>query len=123
MVGPDFKTLVKPIAITDVQRASIRDLFKEWEPKVNDKKWLQNSHYQSYLVLNLCRILCTVMSGQAGSKSVSAAWAKKAYPEWKDLIEKAEGWEYGKEMNRQRDTIKFIKFTISKVKEKNVQLS
>lgn len=115
LTGPDFKKLVKPIDIADVQKASIQDLFKEWEPKINNHVWLQNSHYQSYLVLNLCRILHTVLNGEAGSKSVSAAWVKKEFPEWKNLIQTAEDWEYGKEMKLQEETIEFIKFTIDKV--------
>ena len=54
IIGPPFKTLSSPINISDVQKASMRDLFKEWEPKITDRKWLKNSHYQSYLILNLC---------------------------------------------------------------------
>lgn len=118
LVGRDFKSLVDPIDIKDVQKASLQDLFKEWEPKINDREWLKNSHYQSYLVLNLCRILYTVLHGKAGSKSVSATWVKKEFPEWKMLIEEAEGWEYGKEMKMTDETIEFIKFTLEKVNDK-----
>ncbi|MDO8497455.1 MAG: nucleotidyltransferase domain-containing protein, partial [bacterium] len=34
LIGPDFKTLMKPIDIKEVQKACVRDLFKEWEPKI-----------------------------------------------------------------------------------------
>lgn len=61
LVGPDFKTFVNPIDIEDVREACIRDLFEEWKAKMNDREWLSNSHYQSYIVLNLCRILYTVI--------------------------------------------------------------
>ncbi len=37
LTGPDFKTLIKPIDMVDVQKACVRDLFKEWEPKINDR--------------------------------------------------------------------------------------
>jgi len=119
LTGPDFKTLIKPIDMVDVQKACVRDLFKEWEPKINDPKWLQNSHYQSYLVLNLCRILYTIKCGEAASKKVSAAWVKKEYPEWKNLIETAENWHYGVEMKRQEEAIEFIKFVVDKIEWKH----
>lgn len=115
LIGPDIKEVIEPIALKDVKKASIQDLYKEWEPKINDEVWLENSHYQSYLVLNLCRILHTVLNNEAGSKSVSAEWVKTKFPQWKNLIETAESWEYGKDMNLQKETIEFIKFTISKV--------
>ena len=115
LLGSDFKTLIKPIHIKDVQKACVKDLFEEWEPKINDKKWLSNSHYQSYLVLNLCRILYTVICAEVTSKNVSTAWVKEKYPEWKNLIETAENWHYGIEMKRTSETIKFIKFVINEV--------
>lgn len=115
LFGPDFKTLVKLIDIMDVQKASIRDLFKEWEPKITDDVWLDNSHYQSYLILNLCRILYTVLQADAASKKISAEWVKNQFPQWKNLIEKAEHWRYGKEMNLHDRSKEFIKFTIDQV--------
>lgn len=117
LYGPDFNALIPSIDIREVQKASAKDLFKEWEPKINDPKWLSNSHYQSYLVLNLCRILCTVISGEPRSKNVASRWAKATYAQWKDLIEEAERWGYGIEMNRNDDVIAFIKFAIEKVNE------
>ncbi len=115
LVGPDFNTLIPPIDMQEVRKASARDLFQEWEPKINDHEWLSNSHYQSYLVLNLCRILHTVVGGEPGSKKAAAEWTKSTYPEWQDLIEEAERWEYGVEMNRQNDAIAFITFAVEKV--------
>lgn len=116
LIGPDFKILVEPIKITDVKEACIKDLFREWEPKISDAAYLADGHLQSYVVLNLCRILYTVKCNEAVSKKVAASWVKKEYPEWKDLIEVAENWHYGLKIERQEDVIKFIKFVISKVK-------
>lgn len=117
LVGSDIKNLIKQIDIKDVQKASIQDFYKEWVPKITDEKWLQNSHYQSYLVLNLCRILHTVLNGEASSKTLSAEWVKKTFPEWKNLIHAAQEWEYGRDMNMQNETIAFIEFTVSKVEK------
>lgn len=115
--GPDFNTLIPPLDIREVRKASAKDLFKEWEPKINDPEWISNSHYQSYLVLNLCRILYTVVGSEPASKKVAAKWTKATYPQWKDLIEEAEQWKYGMEMKRSNDVIAFIKFSIEKVNE------
>lgn len=120
LFGPDFKTLTKPIDIKEIQKACVRDLFQEWEPKIRDSDWLENSHYQSYLVLNLCRILYTVICGDIGSKKISANWVKSKYPEWKNLIETAEKWHYGIEMKEKEKVIELIKFTIDKAKDQNI---
>lgn len=117
LLGPDFKALVSPVPMVEVQKACIRDLFREWEPKLTDPTWLNNSHYQSYLVLNLCRILYTVMCASAGSKKVSAGWVKNEFGAWRNLIQTAENWQYGTEMTLREETVKFIKFTIEKVKQ------
>lgn len=115
--GPDFNELIPPIDIHLVRQASARDLFQEWAPKINDSDWLSNSHYQSYLVLNLCRILHTVIHGEPGSKKVGGQWVKATYPEWKNLIEEAERWAYGAEMRRQADVIAFLRFAVDRVNE------
>ncbi len=117
LIGPEFKTLVKPIDILDVREACIRDLHEEWQPKINDHAYLNNSHYQSYVVLNLCRILYTVMCHSTASKKVSAAWVKSEFgPRWNNLIQTAENWHFGIEMNLQEETIEFLKFVVDKVK-------
>jgi hypothetical protein len=115
--GPDFNELVPQIDIHTVRQASARDLFQEWAPKIDDSVWLSNSHYQSYRVLNLCRILHTVIHGQPGSKKAAARWAKGMYPLWKNLIDEAERWGYGDEMKRQADAVSFLRFAVDRVNE------
>lgn len=121
LIGCDFKTLITQIDILDVQKACVRDLFQEWEPKITDLEWLDNSHYQSYLVLNLCRILYTVMEGIAGTKKASAEWAKNKFGlPWSKLIAEAQNWQYGKEMPSRNEAVDFIKFTIDKIKHTDI---
>ena len=120
--GPDFNELIPPIDIHDVRQASARDLFKEWVPKIEDSAWLSNSHNQSYLVLNLCRILHTVHGEAPGSKRVAGQWAKATYPEWKSLIEEAERWAYGDQMNRQADAVAFLRFAVDRANETKLLL-
>ena len=116
----DCYDLILPIHTHAVRQASARDLFQEWVPKIDDSAWLSKSHYQSYLVLNLCRILHTVIYGQPGSKKVADQWVKAKYPQWKDLIEEAERWAYGDEMRRQADTVAFLRFAVDRVNETKV---
>lgn len=117
IVGPAFTQLLPAVSIRDVQQACVRDLFKEWVPKLAAPEWLNNSHYQSYLVLNLCRILNTVVNATTLSKPQSAAWVKQAYPQWATLITTAEQWHYGIEMTEQQQALAFLRFVIAKVKE------
>lgn len=117
LLGPAFNTLINPVDILDVQKACIQDLIQEWKPKITDKDYLQNSHYQSYVVLNLCRILYTVILGATASKKTSAAWVKNKFsPQWIHLIQTAENWSYGKTMHNQEEIINFIKFVVNEVK-------
>lgn len=118
--GPDFNELIPSIEIRNVRLASAKDLFQEWVPKANDKAWLSDSHYQSYLVLNLCRILRTVIHGEPGSKRVAGEWVKATYPVWKSLIEEAERWKYGDDMKRQADAVAFLRFAVERVNETRI---
>lgn len=122
ILGPNFKTLIKPVNILDVQEACVRDLFKEWKPKIDDSNYLNNPHYQSYVVLNLCRILYTVIGGKLSTKKVSAFWVKNKYPQWRNLITTAENWKYGKDMKLQDEARNFIRFTIDEVNKKKYNL-
>lgn len=117
LMGPEFRTLVSHVDLNEVQKASARDLFQEWEPKVRNSESLNDGHLQSYVVLNLCRILYTVIYGDAGSKTIAASWVKAVYPQWSDLIEQADNWGHGAEMNRKDDAIAFIKFAVEKVNQ------
>lgn len=118
ILGPSLQELVNPIDIVEVQKACIKDLLQEWKPKITDPECLSDSYYQSYIILNLCRILYSVMQHPTGSKTIAALWVKQEFGQpWQVLIEAAEKWEYGKEINFQKEVILFIKFVIKKISE------
>lgn len=119
LIGKDFKELiVGPIDIAAVQKACIRDLFQEWEPKIQDSIWLDSSYHQSYFVINLCRILYTVITGEIGTKKASAEWVKNQFSSrWSQLIEAALNWKHGQELNIKKEAIDFIKFVTDQVKK------
>ena len=115
--GPDFKTLLQgPIHINEIKKACINDFYKEWIPKINDDEWLSNSHYQSYLVLNICRILYTINKLDVANKQKSCNWVKTKYPEWNGLIEEAEKWNYDIAMDRKNIVKDFIVFAENIIK-------
>ena len=115
LLGPDFRSLAGPVAMREIQSACIRDLFREWEPKRLDRAWLDNGHYQSYLILNLCRILYTVTTARLGSKPEAAAWVRATWPQWAALIEAAEGWRYGDTLPHHDTALRFLDFVIEQV--------
>lgn len=109
IMGPDFKTLTPDIDISQVQKACLSDLKTEWLPKIDNDSYFSNPHYQSYLVLNLCRIIYTLKQSKAGSKSEAGKWVASAFPEFQDLIEEALAWTYGKSMERSQEVKEFMK--------------
>ncbi len=115
LIGPDYKSLTKPIDMRDVQKACVRDLIKEWGPKIQYLESL-DSHNRSYIILNLCRIIYTVSKGEVASKKVSATWVKSIFPQWKHLIETAERWVYGTEIDQFKETKAFITFVVAQMK-------
>lgn len=100
-----------------MQKACVRDLFTEWESKKRDPRWFRNdSHYEAYFILNLCRILYTVMCKSAGSKQLAAAWVKSHYSEsWAGIVGAAESSRYGMDLNLCEQALAFLDFVIGEV--------
>src|SRR3989338_7419955 len=116
LIGPEPKEIIVPVSMEAVREASRRDLYEEWEPKLKDTAWLENSHYQAYIILTMCRILYRATHTDVSSKKVASTWAKKELGKpWSDLIEKAEKWRHGLQMNSLDDTVAFIRFVMTKV--------
>ncbi len=110
LFGPAFSDLVSEVKMQDVQEACARDLYKEWVPKINDDAWLSDPHQQSYVVLNICRILYTVKAGTAGLKTESAGWVSQTFPQWTELVNDALNWKYDESMDRVEETKRLIGF-------------
>jgi predicted nucleotidyltransferase len=118
--GPEFKTIIKySISMDEIINSCINDFYKEWVPKINDDKWLLNSHYQAYIIVNICRIVYTIYNSKTESKQNSIKWIKEEHNQWKYLIEEAEEWDYSKEMNKQKDIKEFIKYMKEVIKNKS----
>ena len=116
LVGPAFSELTGPVDVREVQKACVRDLFTEWEPKEHRRSWFAGPLYECYFVINLCRILYTVNCGAVGSKQAAAAWVRDRYAgPWGELVESAERWHYGVELDLQDEAIRFLHFVIQQV--------
>lgn len=90
LAGPPPSTLIDPIS-AEVLRAEIFDTLMKWGQEIlDDPTPYNNRFYQSFIVLNYCRMLCDLHRGRAGSKREGAEWAKNVLePEWSDLIDGA----------------------------------
>ena len=118
--GPEFKTLLKyGISINEIKESCIKDFYKEWVSKINDNEWLLKSENQAYIVLNICRIIYTIINSKLGNKQESAKWMKEEYTEWRNLINEAGKWNYNKFMNRQVEIKEYIKAMEEVVKSKS----
>ena len=113
LYGPKPEQLIGPVDINLVRKASLKDLHEEWKPKLHDPSVLADSHHQAYAILTLCRILHRAKNDNIASKQEAAAWVKKRHAKpWSTLIEKAESWGHGQELDALEDTLDFIRFVI-----------
>ena len=120
LVGQKPKELIPPIDIRDVREASKKNLLEEWEPKTRELQPFthpdyDSSHLQAYAILTMCRILHRAELDTVASKRQASAWAKKTYQQCSSLIEAAENWKHGIELNRQEETRAFIRFVVKQI--------
>jgi hypothetical protein len=120
LVGPPTKVLFPVVGIQEVRDASRKDLHDDWKPKLHDphafdQEGYEKGHLQAYAVLTMCRILHRANSKNVASKRVASTWVKEAFPDWTDLVERAEKWHYGQALATDEEVLDFIKFTIKEV--------
>jgi hypothetical protein len=90
LAGPAPKKLVDPIS-EELLRAEIFETLIKWgEVILENPAPYKNYFYQTFIVLNYCRMLHDLHRGYPGSKREGAEWAKTALdPSWYDLIDRA----------------------------------
>jgi hypothetical protein len=89
LAGPAPATIVEPVSADDLRReARVRvDDYADWAREGPMSAWKQ-----PYLVLTLCRLLFTLVTGRVASKREAGEWAVDTLdPEWADLIRRAIG--------------------------------
>jgi hypothetical protein len=91
LTGPDPKTLVAPVASSDLRAEALRAAheYATWAPEPTNTGDM-SQWKQPYLVLTLCRLLSTLATGEILSKRRAGEWGIRALDsEWRDLIERA----------------------------------
>ncbi len=90
LIGPEPATLIDPIA-TATLRGEIAEVIESWGREIlGDPDRYRNRFYQSFIVLNLARMLHDLRAGSIGSKRTGAEWAKQHLdPSWIGLIDRA----------------------------------
>lgn len=118
LIGPEPAELIGPVAIEDVREASQRDLVEEWLPKADDPAAFADSHLRAYVTLTLCRILHRAAHDGVASKRIAAAWVRERYDEpWRSLVERAERWSHGENLDSNAHVRAFIRFTAQQLLE------
>jgi hypothetical protein len=89
LAGPPPATLVEPITVTALRR-EIYATMRDWGQYIlTHPEHYNNRWYQTYLVLNYCRMLHDLHNGFPGSKLAGANWAKANLdPRWHGLIDR-----------------------------------
>lgn len=89
LAGPPPRTLVAPIPVT-MLRHDILTTMRDWGHTIlSNPDQYNNRFYQTYIVLNYCRMLHDLHMGRPGSKRAGADWAKASLdPTWSGLIDR-----------------------------------
>ena len=90
LVGSELKSLIPPIPNCDLKR-EIYETMHTWGMEILAKPaGYANRFYQSFIVLNYCRMLHDLVRGFPGSKKEGAKWAEQVLdPAYKRLIKEA----------------------------------
>lgn len=121
--GPSPNTYIKPIKLKTLRKDIYYEIYNWGNEIIKEPQRFNNRFYQTFIVLNYCRMYHDLIHGTINSKRVGAEWAKKILNQkWQDLIDRA--WlgrptpEFSvKEKANESDfyrTIEFIKLIIEK---------
>ncbi|OGK43665.1 hypothetical protein A2957_02855 [Candidatus Roizmanbacteria bacterium RIFCSPLOWO2_01_FULL_38_11] len=113
--GPDPKSFMKSVSLSELQKAARESLTNWWLPKLNNSTSLADDDYQTFAILTMCRALYTIEKGNIVSKSEAAIYAKTEAEEYSSLIEEALAWKIGGTFNKLQQTLDFMKFTFHRV--------
>jgi hypothetical protein len=89
LAGPSPVTLVNPIPVESL-RMEIIEVITEWGQEIIAHQDRYNNHfYQTFIVLNFCRMLHDLCTGVPSSKLAGAEWAKvNLDSSWSALIDR-----------------------------------
>jgi predicted nucleotidyltransferase len=125
LAGPPPETLVDPIP-NELLKAEIFETLTNWGQQIlDDPTPYNNRFYQTFIVLNYCRMLHDIHRGYPGSKREGAEWAKTILdPSWSDLIDDSWGGrpDPAKQVRQPADpedfkrTLRFVEYVMNESK-------
>jgi len=89
VAGPPPAELVEPIDFDEL-RTHMRRCMRDWPGVIvrYPNQRIESRGYQSYIVLTLCRMLCTIETGEIRSKRAATQWATNALgAQWTAIVE------------------------------------
>jgi len=126
LAGPLSKTLVNPTPV-EMLRMEIMKTITGWGQEILDNpNPFNNRFYQTYMVLNFCRMLHDLHTGFPGSKRAGAEWAKlNLEPSWNGLIDRTWSGRPNPAFSVRQpadpkdfeSTLKFVQYVIKKSEE------
>jgi predicted nucleotidyltransferase len=126
LAGPPSETLVDPIPV-EMLRMEIMETITGWGQEIIDHpKRFNNRFYQTYIVLNFCRMLHDLHTGFPGSKLAGAGWAKTNLDSsWNGLIDRTWSGRPNPAISVRQpadpkdfeSTLKFVQYVINKSKQ------
>lgn len=115
LYGPAPATLLAPISDADLH-AVVGEHLAQWPHWVRQ---CARPGQQAYAVLTVCRAACLLNTGAQVSKRRAAAYGRRAFAEWTELIGWAENWWYGggrdDEPDRGKDVVAFVVAVVDRV--------
>ena len=120
ITGPDIKKLIKEISIQDLQNAIKKNLMEYWEPSLQNLSKYKRNDYQVFAIFTMCRTLYTLEMNSIVSKAEAAKWAmNKLDSKWKLLIEQAIAWQQNSDLNKQEESLEFVRYVINEVRPRS----
>jgi hypothetical protein len=111
--GPPAKTFI-PHMTREEFLICLKDGLPSWSEMAKEAR---HKGYQSYIILSLCRNLYAIKFGKQVSKFEGGEWAIREYPQWADLVQKAEEWhgspDRSDSLDSQAETVRFVAFALN----------
>ena len=115
IIGPPLVDLIDPVYPDDLREAVRLSLREWWSPPFPSSQRFENSEYQVYAVLTMCRSLYMLEHGCVASKPEATRWAIHTLGEpWQTFITAASVWRPGMEFKRLNETVSLIRYTLKK---------